>query len=156
MSIKIIFGTNRSIWDTKRIFILSFAILIKHISNTIFFFKKYPTPWKALVTSGPVWALFITQSGNNYCLWTLMTQIPTYMNYVMHFNIKDVSIIISTSTLYRYNIRTYSCAIQSALLFPCEFIGYDVMANSFVPDPRRHDVLETSWSIIPIASLMLK
>ncbi|XP_066253956.1 putative inorganic phosphate cotransporter [Euwallacea similis] len=56
---------------------------------------KYPIPWKAIFSSGPVWALFITQTGNNYCFWTLLTQIPSYMNYVMNFNIKENSILSS-------------------------------------------------------------
>ncbi|KAH1021984.1 hypothetical protein HUJ04_011460 [Dendroctonus ponderosae] len=56
---------------------------------------QHPTPWKAILSSGPVWALFITQTGNNYCFWTLLTQIPSYMHYVMDFNIKDNSILSS-------------------------------------------------------------
>lgn len=54
-----------------------------------------PTPWKAIFTSVPLWATFATQFGSNYCFWTLLTQIPTYMNYVMHFDIKDNSLLSS-------------------------------------------------------------
>ncbi|KAL1509306.1 hypothetical protein ABEB36_004068 [Hypothenemus hampei] len=53
----------------------------------------YKTPWKSIMTSLPVWALLVSQTGNNYCFWTLLTQIPTYMNYVMHFNIKSNSLL---------------------------------------------------------------
>ncbi|XP_050295411.1 putative inorganic phosphate cotransporter [Anthonomus grandis grandis] len=56
---------------------------------------KHPTPWKAILTSKPVWALFITQTGNNYAFWTLFSQIPSYMNYVMHFNMKDNGLLSS-------------------------------------------------------------
>lgn len=56
-------------------------------------FQVHPTPWKAILTSLPVWGLFATQTGNNYCFWTLLTQIPSYMNYVMHFDIKSVSLM---------------------------------------------------------------
>lgn len=50
--------------------------------------KKHTIPWKAIFTSAPVWALFIAQSGQIYCFWTLLTQIPSYMNYVLKFDIK--------------------------------------------------------------------
>lgn len=77
-------------------------------------FQKYPTPWKAILTSGPVWALFITQTGNNYCFWTLLTQIPSYMNYVMHFNIKDVSLLLRYC-YENYSLFTEQLVVVSAL-----------------------------------------
>ncbi|XP_050295450.1 putative inorganic phosphate cotransporter [Anthonomus grandis grandis] len=51
------------------------------------------TPWKKIIKSKHVWALFVAQTGNNYCFWTLLTQIPTYMNYVMNFDMKHNSIL---------------------------------------------------------------
>ncbi|KAH1021983.1 hypothetical protein HUJ04_011459 [Dendroctonus ponderosae] len=47
-------------------------------------------PWKKIFTSIPLWAVFLAQTGNNYAFWTLLTQIPSYMNHVMHFDIKNV------------------------------------------------------------------
>ncbi|XP_050295558.1 putative inorganic phosphate cotransporter [Anthonomus grandis grandis] len=53
------------------------------------------TPWRKIFKSVPVWALLIVQAGNTYCFWTLLTQIPTYMNYIMHFNMKQNGILSS-------------------------------------------------------------
>ncbi|XP_030762123.1 putative inorganic phosphate cotransporter [Sitophilus oryzae] len=53
--------------------------------------KSHCVPWKEIFTSVPLWALFITQCGYNYCFWTLLTQIPSYISHVMNFNIKDNS-----------------------------------------------------------------
>ncbi|KAL1130665.1 hypothetical protein AAG570_011907 [Ranatra chinensis] len=47
------------------------------------------TPWLAIITSGPVWALTITEIGHDYGLYTMVTDLPKYMNDVMHFNITN-------------------------------------------------------------------
>eukprot|EP00090_Calanus_glacialis_P040476 TRINITY_DN7059_c0_g1_i1.p1 TRINITY_DN7059_c0_g1~~TRINITY_DN7059_c0_g1_i1.p1 ORF type:complete len:505 (-),score=159.42 TRINITY_DN7059_c0_g1_i1:141-1655(-) len=52
-----------------------------------------PVPWLAIVTSGPVWALLITHVAQNFGFYTLLTELPTYMARVLHFNIRDNSII---------------------------------------------------------------
>lgn len=49
--------------------------------------KTYKTPWKHIVTSLPVWALVVAYSGQHWGYWTLMTEIPTYMNGVLNFDI---------------------------------------------------------------------
>ncbi|XP_018320987.1 putative inorganic phosphate cotransporter [Agrilus planipennis] len=48
-----------------------------------------PVPWKSIVTSLPFWAILIAHMGHNYGYETLMTELPTYMKQVLHFNIKD-------------------------------------------------------------------
>lgn len=53
--------------------------------------KHGKTPWLKIITSVPVWALLAVQAGHNYSFWTLLTQIPTYMNYVMAFDMKSNS-----------------------------------------------------------------
>ncbi|KAI4456292.1 solute carrier family 17 [Holotrichia oblita] len=51
--------------------------------------KKYPTPWKHMLTSLPVWALIAGYSGQYWGYSTMMTQIPTYMNGVLRFDIQS-------------------------------------------------------------------
>ncbi|XP_076262233.1 putative inorganic phosphate cotransporter isoform X3 [Rhynchophorus ferrugineus] len=53
--------------------------------------EKPKTPWKAIWTSVPLWAIIITHCGQNWGFWTLMTEIPTYMDKVMNFEIKSNS-----------------------------------------------------------------
>jgi len=52
-----------------------------------------PVPWLAIFTSGPVWALGITHVAQNYGFYTLLTELPTYMSTVLHFNIRENSLI---------------------------------------------------------------
>lgn len=53
--------------------------------------KAMRTPWKAIFTSVPMWALIIVHCGQNWGYWTLITELPTYMNDVLEYNLVDVS-----------------------------------------------------------------
>ncbi|XP_076245930.1 putative inorganic phosphate cotransporter [Calliopsis andreniformis] len=52
-------------------------------NNTV---KKIP--WKAIFTSVPMWALIIVHCGQNWGYWTLITEMPSYMNSVLGFDIE--------------------------------------------------------------------
>ncbi|XP_043796655.1 putative inorganic phosphate cotransporter [Apis laboriosa] len=51
------------------------------------------TPWKAIFTSVPMWALIIVHCGQNWGYWTLITELPTYMNDVLEYNLVDNGMI---------------------------------------------------------------
>ncbi|KYM76069.1 Putative inorganic phosphate cotransporter, partial [Atta colombica] len=50
--------------------------------------KKMKTPWKAMFTSVPMWALIIVHCGQNWGYWTLLTEIPSYMTGVLNFKVQ--------------------------------------------------------------------
>ena len=52
-----------------------------------------PVPWRHILTSGPVWALVVTHVAQNYGFYTILTELPTYMASVLHFNIKSNAMI---------------------------------------------------------------
>jgi MFS transporter, ACS family, solute carrier family 17 (sodium-dependent inorganic phosphate cotransporter), member 5 len=58
-----------------------------HDSSTI------RTPWKKIFTSVPVIALVIAHSAHNWGFWTMLTEIPSYMKSVLHFNIKENALL---------------------------------------------------------------
>ncbi|XP_029053137.2 putative inorganic phosphate cotransporter [Osmia bicornis bicornis] len=47
---------------------------------------KKKTPWKAIFTSVPMWALIIVHCGQNWGYWTLVNELPNYMDKVLKFN----------------------------------------------------------------------
>ncbi|XP_017753621.1 PREDICTED: putative inorganic phosphate cotransporter [Eufriesea mexicana] len=55
--------------------------------------KTLSTPWKAIFTSVPMWALIIVHCGQNWGYWTLVTELPTYMNDVLHFKLSDSGLL---------------------------------------------------------------
>lgn len=52
------------------------------------------TPWLAIMTSVPMWALIVVHSAQNWGFWTLLTEIPSYMSGVLNFNLAQVSLIV--------------------------------------------------------------
>ncbi|XP_063535972.1 putative inorganic phosphate cotransporter, partial [Cydia strobilella] len=57
--------------------------------------KTAKAPWKRIFTSLPVWSAFITQSSSGICLVFLFTQLPSYMHYILGFNVKDSGLLSS-------------------------------------------------------------
>lgn len=51
--------------------------------------EKLSTPWKAILTSVPVWALLVTQLAQNWGFWMLLTKMPSYMNSALGYNIQE-------------------------------------------------------------------
>ena len=56
----------------------------------LLFQAKISTPWRAMFTSGPLWAIIVAHVCNNYTNYTMLTSLPTFMKEVLHFDIKEV------------------------------------------------------------------
>ncbi|XP_045498180.1 putative inorganic phosphate cotransporter isoform X2 [Colias croceus] len=51
--------------------------------------KNMPTPWKKIWTSLPFWAILLAHCGQSLGFWTLLTEMPSYMDKVLGVAIKD-------------------------------------------------------------------
>ncbi|CAL1548159.1 unnamed protein product [Lymnaea stagnalis] len=51
--------------------------------------KRLKTPWLAILKSMPVWAIFVAHTCCNWGEYTFLTNIPTYLKEVLHFDIKE-------------------------------------------------------------------
>uniref|UniRef100_A0A061QHU2 Sialin n=1 Tax=Cupiennius salei TaxID=6928 RepID=A0A061QHU2_CUPSA len=51
--------------------------------------KKAKTPWKSIFTSLPMWAVVVAHFGHNFGFLILLTELPTYLSTILHFNVKD-------------------------------------------------------------------
>ncbi|KAK3105945.1 hypothetical protein FSP39_009222, partial [Pinctada imbricata] len=60
-----------------------------HKADTQDKLRKEPKPWKSILTSLPVWAILVANSCGNYGAYMLLTQMPTYMEEVLKFDIKS-------------------------------------------------------------------
>ena len=69
--------------SSERRYILDSLASSKTSSTTL------PVPWLKVFTSGPVWALVVVHVAQNYGFYTLLTELPTYMHNVLHFNMKS-------------------------------------------------------------------
>ncbi|CAG7834263.1 unnamed protein product [Allacma fusca] len=52
---------------------------------------KLAVPWKQVLTSMPVWAIIVANTADAWGFYTFLTELPTYMKTVLHFNIKTNS-----------------------------------------------------------------
>ncbi|XP_017886240.1 putative inorganic phosphate cotransporter isoform X2 [Ceratina calcarata] len=48
-----------------------------------------PVPWMSILTSLPFWAILIAHMGQNYGYEMLMTELPTFMKQILHFDIQS-------------------------------------------------------------------
>lgn len=101
-----VFGAAGALWTVAYIFIGSNSPMdAKHISaEELRYIKKETgsddaaqreakTPWKEISMSLPVWAILVAHSGQNWGFWTLLTEIPLFMDKILKFNIKDNSML---------------------------------------------------------------
>ncbi|XP_074033932.1 putative inorganic phosphate cotransporter [Leptinotarsa decemlineata] len=78
--------------------------------------KVSSTPWKRILTSTPFWALVLTQSGFTWGFWTLLSEIPLYMDKVMRFNLKSNSLLSSLPYLSHWLFMILSGYIADQLM----------------------------------------
>ncbi|KAI8420167.1 hypothetical protein MSG28_008731 [Choristoneura fumiferana] len=54
--------------------------------------KKMKTPWRSIWTSLPFWAILLAHSGQSLGFWTLLTEMPSYMDKVLGVDIKNIGL----------------------------------------------------------------
>ncbi|XP_050679097.1 putative inorganic phosphate cotransporter isoform X3 [Leptidea sinapis] len=55
--------------------------------------KAMSTPWKGIWTNLPFWAILLAHCGQSLGFWTLLTEMPSYMDKVLGVSIKDNGIL---------------------------------------------------------------
>ncbi len=50
-----------------------------------------PTPWRSILTSVPVWMLWVTLSVQDMAYFTFLANIPTYLDGVLNISVEEVS-----------------------------------------------------------------
>ncbi|XP_030764010.1 putative inorganic phosphate cotransporter isoform X2 [Sitophilus oryzae] len=54
---------------------------------------KLQIPWSKMLTCLPLWAILVTQCGNSWAFYTQLTELPTYMDKILHFDIQSNAIL---------------------------------------------------------------
>ncbi|XP_055847003.1 sialin-like [Episyrphus balteatus] len=60
------------------------------------------TPWLAILTCRPMWAIVITQFGWSWSMFTLMAELPTYMHDILKFDVQSNSVLSGLPFLTTY------------------------------------------------------
>lgn len=113
--------------------------------------KETPIPWRHMVTSAPVWALFTAYIGKEWIFQLMMTDLPKYMSNVLKFPIDangflsalpnvvmwlfsfvfswSADWLIKNNKLSRKNVRkilvTISTVGPAVLIISASYAGYD-------------------------------
>ncbi|KAK6628099.1 hypothetical protein RUM44_010581 [Polyplax serrata] len=64
--------------------------------------KHLSVPWKAMLTSLPVWAIIVTHGCSVFGYFTVVNQLPTFTKYILHYNIKANGLLSSLPYLGKY------------------------------------------------------
>ncbi|XP_055713391.1 sialin [Phlebotomus papatasi] len=56
-------------------------------------------PWRSILTCLPMWAILVTQCGQAWAFYTLLTELPTYMDNILHFGINANAVLSSLQYL---------------------------------------------------------
>ncbi|XP_054014849.1 putative inorganic phosphate cotransporter [Hylaeus anthracinus] len=102
-----------------------------------------PTPWFAMLTSLPMWALLITQSAQNWGFWMLLTKIPSYMGSVLGYNIKQNGML--TALPY---FTAWICS------FPISYFSDILIRRNVFSIQTSRKVCNTIGQWIPAAALI--
>ncbi|XP_022119350.1 sialin [Pieris rapae] len=70
-----------------------------------------PVPWRSLLTSAPVWAIVLTHGASVFGYFTVVNQLPTYIESILNYSIKQNGLLSSLPYLGKY-----LCALASSVL----------------------------------------
>lgn len=78
--------------------------------------KRLSVPWKSILLSPPVWAIIITHGCSVFGYFTVVNQLPTYMKYILNFNIKQNGMLSSLPYLGKYIFAVTTSSVADYLL----------------------------------------
>ncbi|XP_018006492.2 sialin [Hyalella azteca] len=64
------------------------------------------TPWKSIWTSKPVWSIIVIHFGFNWVFYTLLTELPTYLDRIQHFSLSSNGLLsaLPYAIMYVYSL----------------------------------------------------
>ncbi|CAL8095520.1 unnamed protein product [Orchesella dallaii] len=77
---------------------------------------KVPTPWRAILTSMPFWAILVGHIGHAWGLYTLLHELPTYLKNMLHFDIRQNSWLSALPYLVMWILSIFITQIADLLI----------------------------------------
>ena len=78
-------------------------------------------PWGSLLTSLPLWAIVVAHTSYTWGFFTMMTQLPSYMDEVLHFNLKN-SAVISSLPYLAFTLVAFTSGFLADWIFKKNFL----------------------------------
>lgn len=91
-------------------------LLLNELNKEMSEAKKSKVPYYEIFTSVPVWAMIIGNVAHDWTFYIIVTLLPQYMSYVLHFNIKENGFINTLPYIAMFIFTMGSAKISEILL----------------------------------------
>lgn len=100
-------------------------------------------PWAAILTCVPLWAILVTQCGQSWAFYTQLTELPTYMEEVLHFSIQASGVwsALPYLTSWLFGIG-------------CSVLADWILARGWISQVNSYKVWNSVASIVPSLGLI--
>ncbi|KAK0174775.1 hypothetical protein PV327_010505 [Microctonus hyperodae] len=105
--------------------------------------ERLKTPWIAILTSIPVWAILIAQCAQAWGFWMLLTKTPSYMANVLGYDILENGIVTAVPYFVAW-----------LLGFPVSFICDKMIKDGRVSLKSMRKIANTVGQVIPAFALI--
>jgi len=87
-------------------------------------------PWKAILTSLPLWAIMVAHTSYMWGYTTLVTQLPSYLEEVLHFNLQDSALLSSLPYMF-YTVLVFIAGFLADWIFKKKFLSVTQIRKYF-------------------------
>jgi len=118
--------------------LLLYVLLYICIGTIIWILLQLPIPWKSLLLSKALVVNLVTQTGSMWGLTTLSTQAPSYFNFVLGLNIKQVYLTwkLTITTVKTYVFQTGLWSGMPHFFRWAFSFGFSMICDSLVKSER--------------------
>lgn len=100
-------------------------------------------PWCSLLGSLPLWAILLTQCGQGWAFYTQLTELPTYMNKILHFNIQSNAVLNAIPSLTAWFMG-----------IACSTLADWMLARRYITQLNSYKLWNTISSVVPSLGLI--
>ncbi|KAF4526241.1 hypothetical protein B566_EDAN001926 [Ephemera danica] len=100
-------------------------------------------PWCAMLTSPPVLAILVTQCGQTWAFYTILMELPTYMSNILHFNIKQNSLLSTLPYMTNWIFGILFSQVSDLLV-----------SRSYLSRKTSYKLFNSICSVLPAACLV--
>ncbi|XP_039152299.1 putative inorganic phosphate cotransporter isoform X2 [Drosophila simulans] len=102
-----------------------------------------PIPWSSLLTSVPLWAILLTQCGQGWAFYTQLTELPTYMSNILHFDIQSNALLNAVPYLTSWFVG-----------IACSALADWMLARRYISLLNSYKLWNTVASVVPSLGLI--
>ncbi|KAL7743888.1 hypothetical protein ACLKA6_003115 [Drosophila palustris] len=100
-------------------------------------------PWRAILSSVPLWAILLTQCGQSWAFYTQLTELPTYMSNILHFDIQSNALLNAIPYLTAWFVG-----------IGCSALADWMLARRYISQLNSYKLWNTISSVVPSLGLV--